>query len=231
MRIFRIIAAVTLIVSVLFIGCKKKNTTPVVNYDHEYVDLGLPSGTLWATCNVGANSPEEVGDYFAWGETTTKGVYGWKQYKYSEFVDDAYLLNKYCTNPTCGVNGFTDNLTELESADDAVIANWGDEWRMPTEAEYNELYQNTTFVWTTLNGVAGRLLTGSNGNTVFFPATGFRLDDELICTGLGIYWSSSLQTECQVAGWSLHFDDVNCHVCGTYERSRGQCVRAVRNNL
>lgn len=211
------------------VGCKKEsNSIDEPTYEMDYVDLGLPSGTLWARCNVGANSPEEVGDYFAWGETSTKQMYDWKQYKYSVFIDGEYKLNKYCTNSSCGVNGFVDSLTVLEPVDDVAMTVLGGDWRMPTAEDYDELYQNTTFTWTAINGVYGRLLTGSNGNSIFLPATGFRLDNQLICTGLGIYWSSSLQTECQVAGWSLHFDDVNCHVCGTYERSRGQCVRAVK---
>ena len=213
-------------------GCKK-HSEDVVNSggggdcNHVYVDLGLPSGTLWATYNIGADSPEDAGDYFAWGETETKAFYDWKNYKYSTYSDDSYKLNKYCTDSNFGLNGVADSLTVLETVDDVVVARWGSDWRMPTSEEYNELYQNTSFTWTTLNGVSGRLLTGSNGNSIFLPATGFYLDDTLICTGLGIYWSSSLQTECQVAGWSLHFDDVNCHVCGTYERCRGQVVRAV----
>lgn len=217
-----------LIFAIIFVGCKKEKNVDVVSDDgHEYVDLGLPSGTLWAACNVGASRPEEVGDYFAWGETVTKNMYDWKQYKFGILCNNVYKLTKYCNDSTCGYNGYVDNLTILESVDDAVSANWGDKWRMPTAEEYNELYQNTSFTWTTLNGVYGRLLTGINGNSIFFPATGFRLDDELICTGLGIYWSSSLQTDCQVAAWSLHFDYEECHVCGTYERSRGQVVRAV----
>lgn len=227
MKFLKVIAII-LMVSILFAGCKKEASDPVIKYDHDFVDLGLPSGTLWATYNVGASSPEEVGDYFAWGETSTKGIYDWKQYKYSEFENDEYKLNKYCTDSTCGVNGFVDNITELEVADDAVVANWGDGWRMPTKEEYDELYENTTSEWITINGVGGRLLTGSNGNSIFFPATGFRLDDGLICTNLGIYWSSTLQTQWQIASWSLHFDDTNSHVCGSYERSRGQVVRAVR---
>ena len=217
-----------LIFAIIFVGCKKEKNVDVVSDDgHEYVDLGLPSGTLWAACNVGASRPEEVGDYFAWGETVTKNMYDWKQYKFGILCNNVYKLTKYCNDSTCGYNGYVDNLTILESVDDAVSANWGDKWRMPTAEEYNELYQNTSFTWTTLNGVYGRLLTGINGNSIFFPATGFRLDDELICTDLGIYWSSSLQTDCQVAAWSLHFDYEECHVCGTYERSRGQVVRAV----
>ena len=199
-----------------------------VVYDHEFVDLGLPSGLLWAACNLGANSPEDCGDYFAWGETEPKEMYDWKQYKYSSVCNDEYYLTKYCTDPKLGFNGFVDSLMILEPIDDAVVANWGADWRMPTKEEYEELNQETTFTWIKVNGVEGRLLTGPNGNSIFFPATGFYLDGEIICTGLGIYWSSSLQTVSQVSAWSLHFDYENCHVCATYERSRGHCVRAVR---
>lgn len=195
---------------------------------HEYVDLGLPSGTLWAVCNVGAKTPEDRGGYFAWGETVPKEIYDWKTYKYSAYDGESFELTKYCNNPNCGLDGFVDTLTVLEPADDVASANWGANWRMPTKEEMEELNQETTFSWTSVNGVEGRLLTGPNGNSIFFPATGFYLDGENICTGLGIYWSSSLQTVSQVSAWSLHFDHENCHVCATYERSRGHCVRAVR---
>ena len=234
MRFVKIIHVIILsVLAVFVVGCKKENNdTNGGNYDgHEYVDLGLPSGTLWATCNVGADNPEDTGDYFAWGETETKDMYDWKQYKYITIVDNDFKLTKYCTDSNCGYYGFVDSLTVLEPVDDVAVAKWGTGWRMPTAEEFNELYQNTTFTWTTVNGVDGRLAVGSNGNSIFLPATGFRLDDELICMGLGLYWSSSLQTVSQISAWSLHFDDVNCHVCGTYERSRGQCVRAVRKNL
>ena len=222
MRFFTKVLAVFMML--LAFGCSK----PDEPSDHEYVDLGLPSGTLWATCNVGAESPEDRGDYFAWGETSPKEMYDWKQYQYATWEEDRFVLTKYCMDPNCGLNGFVDNLAVLEPMDDAVTANWGDGWRMPTKEEYEELNQETTFTWTTLNGVEGRLLTGPNGNSIFFPATGFYLDEGVICTGLGIYWSSSLQTVSQVSAWSLHFDYEECHVCATYERSRGQCVRAVR---
>ena len=194
---------------------------------HEYVDLGLPSGTLWATCNVGADTPEDCGDYFAWGDTIPKEMYDWKNYQYATFVDGRYELSKYCTDSYWGFNGFVDSLTMLEPVDDAALAQWGVGWRMPTKEDYAELFQNTTYAWTTQNGVEGRLLTGSNGNSIFLPATGFCLEGEPLCPGLGLYWSSSLQTSSQMSAWSFHFDYEDCHVCGTYERSRGQCVRAV----
>lgn len=212
----------------IIVGCNKEVAMPQMDdYIHEYIDLGLPSGTLWATCNVGANCPEEIGDYFAWGETSADSMFDWKNYKYATFVGNNCLFGKYCTDSVYGVNGIADHKTILEPADDAATVNWGENWRMPTKEECEELYQNTTFEWTTVNGVDGRLLTGPNGNGIFLPATGFRQDGELLCLGLGIYWSGTLQSACQVAAWSLHFDYENCHVCGTYERCRGQVVRPV----
>ena len=217
-RIAKVILIIVL--AVIAASCSKekpKNDNPVVV--HEYVDLGLPSGTLWATCNVGADNPEDFGDYFAWGETEPKDFCDWENYKYGNCVDGFYELYKYY---------FDDSLTVLEPCDDAVRANWGNEWRMPTMEEYDELYHETTFIWTKINGVYGRLLTGSNGNSIFMPATGFLLGDQFIGPGLGIYWSNSLQTVSLVSAWSLHFDWENCHVCATYERSRGHVVRGVR---
>ena len=193
-----------------------------------YVDLGLPSGTLWATCNVGADTPEGIGDYFAWGETSPKDLYDWKSYRYGNWTFEQFEITKYCTDSCYGLDGFVDNLTLLEPSDDAATVNWGDDWRMPTKEEWEELYQKTTWTWTDINGVKGRLLTGTNGNSIFLPATGFRLDGELICLGLGIYWSSTLHSHFPERGWSYHFDFESSHVCGTYERSRGQIVRAVR---
>lgn len=206
-------------------GNDGNNDTLVV---HEFVDLGLPSGTLWATCNIGANNPEDCGDYFAWGETEPKEVYDWKSYRYGNLVYDHFELTKYCTDSSYGLNGFVDNLVVLETVDDAAAANWGMEWRMPTKEEWKELYMKTTGTHTVQNGVSGWLFNASNGNSLFLPAAGFCIDDGPICTGLGTYWSSSLHTEYLDRGWSFHFDSDECHVCGTYERSRGQVVRAVR---
>ncbi len=105
-------------------GCKKENNVPKADADDfDYVDLGLPSGTLWAKCNVGANRPEDVGDYFAWGETETKDKYDWKNYKYSAVEDNIYKLNKYCTDSSMGFDGFVDGLTVLEPVDDAAFTN------------------------------------------------------------------------------------------------------------
>lgn len=214
------------IAAIIITGCSK-NVMPEDNgngghgHDYEYVDLGLHSGTLWATCNVGASSPEDIGDYFAWGETSPNGVYDWATYKYGDLIDNQFIMTKY---------NYSDSLIFLEANDDAAMANWGPDWRMPTKDEWEELYLKTTNVWTTINGVGGRLLTGSNGNSIFLPATGFYLDGELYSSNIGVYWSNSLHTDFIMRGWSYHFDCNSSHVCGTYERNRGQCVRAVKKD-
>ena len=157
--------------------------TPAV---HEYVDLGL--SVKWATCNVGANSPEEYGDYFAWGETEPKSIYDFSTYKYCNGSD--ITLTKYNYSSS---KGTVDNKTTLELSDDAARANWGGSWRMPTTAEQDELRENCTWTWTTQNGVYGYKVTSkSNGNSIFLPAAGF-LDSVLYSAGSdGCYWSSSL---------------------------------------
>jgi len=163
----------------------------VVPQIYEYVDLGLPSGTLWATCNVGANAPEEYGDYFAWGETVPKETYAWSTYKYCN--GEYNTITKYSNNAEYGNNSFTDTLTILEACDDAATANWGVGWRMPTWEEMNELYDICTHEWTTQNGVNGGLFTGPNGNSIFLPAAGRDGDSDFAFVGsAGFYWNSKL---------------------------------------
>ena len=160
---------------------------------HAWVSLGLPSGTLWATCNIGADSPEEYGDYFAWGETEPKTDYGWSTYNYGT---SSSTLTKYCNNSSKGLVGYADTLTVLEAADDAATANWGSAWRMPTIAEIEELYNNCTNTWTSLGGKEGRLFTGANGKTILLPAAGSCMGSEPGYVGAyGYYWSKLLYTD------------------------------------
>ena len=204
---------------------------------HDYVDLSLPSGTLWATCNVGASTPEGYGDYFAWGETQPKNIYNWNTYQYCNGNETS--LTKYCNNYLFGYNGFTDELTILEPMDDAATINWGNGWRMPTYDEWVELYQNTSYVWTTQNGVIGQLFTASNGNNLFLPATGYRGGNNLILDDWCYYWTSSLSTDNPDGGphgaWYYYFfmDEIYLDTYGMFEGSRdcGMTVRPVRTQM
>ncbi len=185
--------------------------TPAV---HAYVDLGL--SVKWATCNVGASSPEDYGDYFAWGETEPKEEYNWSTYKWCD--GSKYTMTKY--NNDSGY-GTVDNKTTLELSDDAVRANWGGSWRMPTDAELTELREQCTWTWTSQNGVNGYKVTSkSNGNSIFLPAAGCRGGSSLLFAGRdGRYWSSSLRTDYPYYAWFVLFDSSNV--------TRGECDRYV----
>ncbi len=198
---------------------------------HEYVDLGLPSGTLWATCNIGADSPEEYGDYFAWAETTSKSTFSWTTYRYN--ATNQHYMSKYCTNYNLGPNGFTDYLTELEPEDDAAYVNWGRKWRIPTKTQFSELINSnyTTTTWTTQNGVYGRLITSkSNGNSLFLPAAGARGDSSLGSAGSdGYYWSRMLYANSPQSAYGLSFNSANVKL-NHDGRYYGKSVRPVRES-
>ena len=178
----------------------------------EYVDLGL--SVKWATCNVGATSPKGYGDYFAWGETTTKDNYS----------------SSNC--PTSGLSksklqsqGYIDSEGNLTSQYDAATANWGGSWRMPTRDELNELDTKCTWTWTTQNGVEGYKIKGPNGNSIFLPAAGYRNGSSLTNAGLdGYYWSSTpfLNND----AYYLDFSSSNYYMYSNY-RHLGRSVRPV----
>ena len=198
--------------------------------NHEYVDLGLPSGTLWATCNVGASKPEEYGDYFAWGETKPKSDYLCSTYKWGSGYNQ---LTKYCTSSSYGLNGFKDNKTTLDLADDAANANWGGQWRMPTSADFEELLNNTSKQWVTNyngTGVNGRLFTANNGKSIFLPAAGYRLDASLSGAGsYGYYWSRTLSADYPSNAYGLDVGSDGVGVDYDYYRcGGGLTVRPVR---
>ena len=189
--------------------------------DHAYVDLGLPSGLLWATCNVGADSPEDYGDYFAWGETETKSEYCWSTYKWCNGSETT--LTKYNNDSNYGT---VDNKTVLDLEDDAARANWGGDWRMPTYDEMRELYDNCTWEWTTQNGVNGSKFTGSNGSSIFLPAAGFYGYNLYDAGSVGSYFSSSLSTDDPNNACSLDF--TSGYVGVSYSSRRfGRSVRPV----
>ena len=195
--------------------------------EHEWVDLGLPSGTLWATCNVGANSPEEYGDYFALGETEPKNDYSWSTYKYCK--GSQYTMTKYCSNYR---HGTVDNKTILEPSDDAAAVNWGSEWQMPSYEQFDELFNSsyTATTWTTMNGKYGRKITSkSNGNFIFLPAAGYRGDTSLYSAGsFGDYWSRSLSTDEGYFAYYLYFGSSSTYTFYNGFRVYGKSVRPVR---
>ena len=195
-------------------------------FDGNWVDLGLPSGLLWADRNLGAETPEGYGDYIAWGETEAKDSYSWSAYRYAEGINK---LTKYCSKTASGNEGFTDNLTTLQPMDDAATAKWGDAVRMPTRAEWQELSDNTTATWTTRNGVYGRLMTASNGNSIFLPAAGRHQASSVDGDGeFGYYWTNALYTSDPSYAYDfVVVEDSQFESMGY--RNRGQSVRAVRS--
>ncbi|MBR5323787.1 MAG: hypothetical protein IKV14_03075 [Muribaculaceae bacterium] len=204
----------------------EEQTIPVDPYNgHEYVDLGLPSGIKWATCNVGATTPEGYGDYFAWGETSPKTTYNWSTYKYCN--GSSTTMTKYCTDSYYGI---VDNKTTLELTDDAAHVNWGGAWRMPTLTEQEELLNtsNCAWTWTTQNGVKGYKVTSKvNGNSIFLPAAGYRIGGNLDYAGsYGEYWSSSLYTSGSYYAYGVYSSSSYVGWGNDY-RFYGRSVRAV----
>ena len=189
----------------------------------KYVDLGLPSGLKWATCNVGAPTSEKYGNLYAWGEIATKTTYDWATYKYTD--GSSTVFTKYCNDARYGT---VDNKTTLEAEDDAATANLGSEWRMPTKDEWQELIDKCTWTWTTLNGVNGIEVKATNGNSIFLPAAGYRYDDELYNEGLnGYYWSSSLGTDNPHYAQGVDFYSGNQPNINNDARCCGRSVRPV----
>lgn len=214
------------------------------------VDLGL--SVKWATCNLGAENPEEFGNYYAWGENDTfdytivwatsdisidsqygncsawgeskvKSVYNWNQYEYCNGTDST--LTKYCTN---GSYGIVDNIIELEESDDAAYNILGESWRMPTDAEWTELRENCTWTWMQKNGVNGYEVTGKNGNSIFLPAAGYRNDTSILDIGYeGRYWSKSLREDKPIYAWGVRFSPDYKRRSTEFYRYFGRSVRPV----
>jgi hypothetical protein len=187
------------------------------------VDLGL--SVKWASFNLGAGKPEEYGDYFAWGETAPKENYSWSTYKWG--TSSSGPFTKYNTK---GSYDTVDNKTILDSEDDVASVKLGGKWRMPTDAEWTELRTKCTWTWTDNyngTGVAGRIVSATNGNSIFLPAAGYRGGTGLYDAGsIGYYWSSSLDTDYPYGAWCVHFESNGVR---KYRISRydGQSVRPV----
>ena len=184
------------------------------------VDLGL--SVKWASCNVGAESPEGYGGYYAWGETEEKSNYSWSTYKWCNGSYDT--MTKYCTNSSYGT---VDNKTVLDPADDVAHVSWGGNWRIPTLDEIKELIDDCTWQWTSVNGVNGQKVTGPNGNSIFLPAAGYRYGTELYDRGsYGNYWSGTLLENLSYYAYDLYFNS-GCRNWDINYRSNGFSVRPV----
>ena len=211
---------------------------PDINHQFEYVDLGLPSGTRWATCNVGATTIGGYGDFFAWGETEpNKAIYSMNNYKWARGLYTYFIsLYKYCFGNRdydyFACSDTIDNLATLLPEDDAATANWGADWRMPTKEEFQELLDYCSREWTFFNGEEGVKFTAPNGHFVFFPAAGYHYEEPYHYQGedtyvddLLSYWSSSLCVENEDYAYCLGLG----YGQGSSEvRSYGLPVRAVR---
>lgn len=194
---------------------------------HDYVDLGLPSGTLWATMNVGAKKPQECGDCFGWGETSPHMIYFWDYYKYCKGSEST--LTRYCMNSS---DGIVDGKTELDSGDDVATAKWGNGWQMPDVYQLNELLNvnNISLRIASLAGVEGTLIISkSNGKKMFLPWGGGFIGLAGIGAGLtGEYWSRSLNTNNSNEAYSLSVYDAKSSRTESNRRYEGLCVRPVR---
>lgn len=164
------------------------------NNGYEYIDLGLPSGTLWATKNVGSENPESIGSYFAFAEVTPKEDYQQSNYKY--YSSGTYT--KYNS---------TDNLSKLELQDDAANYNWGGDWCMPTREQIDELYRNTTMTETTVNGKDVYKFEASNGNFIIFPKSGYAKYGYDYHGYYLLLWTSNIVGTHQPSDWWLKYSN------------------------
>lgn len=249
MKLSKTLFVVKLIfISAFFVSCNKEDEDAIemdivkkgVEYiagsdgrEFEAVDLGLPSKLLWATCNIGANSPQEAGDYYAWGETSTKSIYLWPYYKHC--VDDITNLKKYITSSGQDylAAGYSiDNKTRLDSIDDVAIVTMGGKWRIPTSINFNELDRNTQKRFCILKGVPGILFTstrrGYEDRCIFLPIAG-KYDDKAISFSgrSGWYWASELSSEKCYMGQEFNIDNNANSVLSQYPRYVGLSVRPV----
>lgn len=229
-NIMRVLTTVAFALGMAIMGssCSSNNSVTVSGQQdgHDYVDLGLPSGTLWATSNVGAEKATDYGNYFSWGETSPKAAYDWQSYNLGNGSDSKTKVNKYCVNER---KGNVDNKTVLEANDDAATVNWGGKWRTPTLDELNELKNGCDWEWVNnFNGVAGRLgKSKTNGNTIFLPFSGNKTGDKHFAIGTdAYYWAANLYTDNSTEAYGARVLTGNFN-CLNFARKQGFAIRAV----
>ena len=196
---------------------EKEHLTGCVN-GHEWVDLGL--SVKWAECNLGSDTPEDCGGYYAWGETETKDEYDWVTLKYcNHWKSGSFSKYKEVRNQL--------DYSKLEWLDDAATVAWGSEWRTPTKEEWEELYKKCIWTWVSNDDVAGYKVTGSTGKSIFLPASGYK-ENRLLRNKntYGNYWSASLDVN---EIWYAHFMCFSSRTIGVSSSSRfgGFSIRPV----
>jgi len=190
---------------------------PDSNHPH-MIGLGLPSGTKWACCNVGATTPEGYGGYYAWGETEEKSDYSWESYAYTIYYSDGDVVE--CTNIGSDIAG---------TSYDVAHVKWGGSWHMPTNTQIKELANNCTGTWTSQNGVYGELVTGPNGNSIFLPAAGCRYES-LYSAGSELnYWSSTADEDFSYGACDLYLHSRFPHWDDCYSWHYRYCGHPVRS--
>ena len=214
----------------LNVGTLEEGYVPVTEY-HEAVDLGL--SVKWANCNVGASLPEEYGEYYAWGEIEKKDTYSSDNYKW--YNGSSSTVTKYCTNSKYGT---VDNITILAPEDDVAHVKWGGKWRIPTLKEFEELYNDCTWRWSSKNEIYGYTVTGPNGDSIFLPQAGYiHGNPKYLESGGefgyqgdgGNYWTATLAEEfCQNAN-IFYFDRWGAKLFTSGGRSLGYTVRPVKD--
>ena len=233
-----------------FVACDKSDDDNNNDENINVVDLGLTSGNLWATCNVGATNPWDYGNYYAWGETETKSDYNWETYKYCN--GSGSMLNKYCSDANFGYDNFSDDLTTLESSDDVATVVFGRGYSMPTTADWDELCNQCYWVWTNNyneQNVSGYIVyrTKSNGDKgvkvyvdgtasasyslsdghIFLPSAGIRYDSYLDdVNNYGFYWSSSYDSGNNAP--NFRFDSGDMNSTNSLVRSDGLSIRPLK---
>ena len=196
--------------------------------EHLQVDLGLPSGTLWAFTNLGAAVPEDFGDYYAWGEVDYKSDYSLNTYKFVK-GGDATKLTKYCSQATMGNGKYTDTLVVLEAQDDVATQKWGADWCMPTKEQFEELKKECTWKWTVRNGKNIIEITGKNGSKLYLPAAGCHFNKSRSLVGSnGYYWSRTLSDKGPGRGACFTFSQNDMEV-SVRARNIGNTIRPVRS--
>ena len=238
-------------IAATFVACQKEefpSSGTGTENGHSYVDLGLTSGTLWATTNVGADNPQDFGNFYAWGETETKDIYDWNSYKFSNDDDENYhpanlYINKYTfadkESKSIWYNSknvfIGDSLLELEPVDDVAVMKWGGKWRMPTRDQMTELREECNWKWEKYNGSEGYIVKGKNGNAIFLPAAGFKGTGDWLNGEFGYYWTRSLdygKTGKSYCASGIYFTEKESLYRGFFHyRKFGQSVRPVINTI